>query len=75
MEHLKDILKKTGWTSIIESLIFIALGIILAWKPDQVMAIIAYIIGIVFIVIGIIKMINYVQDKGKSYLFSYELVY
>ena len=75
MEHLKDILKKTGWTSIIESLIFIALGIILAWKPDQVMAIIAYIIGIVFIVIGIIKMINYVQDKGKSDLFNYELVY
>lgn len=75
MEYLKDLLKKSGWMSIIESLIFAVLGIILAWKPNEIMAIISYVIGAIFIIIGAIKIINYIQAKGKSDLYNYELIY
>ena len=34
MESLKKIFKKTGWVSILESLIFAILGIVLVCKPE-----------------------------------------
>ena len=59
MEYLKELLKKSGWMSIVESIIFAILGIVLVCRPDEVMSIIAYIIGAIFIVIGAIKIIIY----------------
>jgi uncharacterized membrane protein HdeD (DUF308 family) len=75
MNYLKELLKKTGWVSIVESLIFAVLGIILVWKPDGIMAVISYLIGAIFIAVGIVKIITYVQTNGKSELFNYELLY
>lgn len=75
MQYLKDLLKKSGWMSIAESLVFAILGIILIWQKDAIMSMIAYILGAVFILLGIIKVINYVQTKSKSDLYNYELVY
>ena len=75
MEYLKNLLKKSGWMSIIESLIFAALGIILVLKPNEIMAMISYIIGAIFITIGVIKIINYIKEKGKSDLYNYELIF
>ncbi len=75
MEYIKGLLKKSGWISIVESIIFIALGIIFILKPDDIMAIIAYIIGGMFIAIGLIKVLNYIQSKGKNDLYNYELIY
>lgn len=75
MQYLKDLLKKSGWMSIAESLVFAILGIILIWQKDAIMSMIAYILGAVFILLGIIKVINYVQAKSKSDLYNYELVY
>lgn len=75
MQYLKDLLKKSGWMSIAESLVFAILGIILIWQKDAIMSMIAYILGAVFILLGIIKVVNYVQTKSKSDLYNYELVY
>ena len=75
MEYLKNLLKKSGWVSIVESLIFAILGIILVWKPNGIMNIISYIIGAIFIVVSIIKILNYFQSNGKNNLFNYELLY
>lgn len=75
MENFKNLLKKTGWISILESLIFAVLGIILVWKSDAVITVISYVIGAIFILVGIVKIINYVQTNGKSDLFNYELLY
>lgn len=75
MQYLKDLLKKSGWMSIAESLVFAILGIILIWQKDAIMSMIAYILGAVFILLGIIKVINYVQTKSKSDLYNYELIY
>lgn len=75
MQYLKDLLKKSGWMSIAESLVFAILGIILIWQKDAIMSMIAYILGAVFILLGIIKVVNYLQAKSKSDLYNYELVY
>lgn len=74
MEHFKSLLKKSGWVSIVESLIFAILGIILIWKPEGIMAVISYIIGAIFISVGVVKIVNYVQAKNSD-LFNYELLY
>ena len=75
MEYLKELLKKSGWISIVESLIFAIIGIMLVYNPTMIMSIIAYIIGGVIIVAGTIKIIKYVQEKGNSDLYNYELIY
>lgn len=75
MQYLKDLSKKSGWMSIAESLVFAILGIILIWQKDAIMSMIAYILGAVFILLGIIKVVNYLQAKSKSDLYNYELVY
>lgn len=75
MEYFKDLLKKSGWTAIVESLVFVVLGIILVSRPETVMSIIAYVIGAIFIAAGVIKIINYIQSNGSSDLYNYELIY
>ena len=74
MEQFKGILKKSGVTSIVESIVFAILGIILIIKPDTVMSIIAYIIGAIFIAAGVIKILSYVHEKGQKDLYNYELI-
>ena len=75
MEYFKVLLKKSGITAIIESTVFAILGIVLICQPETVMAIIAYIIGGIFIAVGVIKILNYISEKGKNDLYNYELVY
>jgi len=75
MEYMKKILKKTGWVSILESIIFAILGIILVYRPVGTVKMITWILGTIFIVIGIFKIITYFISKGKNDFFNYDLVY
>ena len=75
MEYIQKILKKSGTVSIIESIIFAVLGIILIAKPETTVKVISYILGISFILIGAYKIIEYIKEKGKKDLFNYQLVY
>ena len=75
MEYLKEVLKKTGRASIIESIIFAILGIILVCKPVGTIKVITGILGTTFILIGIIKIINYFREKGNNDFFNFDLVY
>lgn len=75
MSSLKSILKKSGWTSILESIVFAILGIILVCKPEGTVKMITLILGTVFIVTGICKIINYFSSKGINDLFNYDLIY
>lgn len=75
MEYIQKILKKTGYVSILESIIFAVLGIVLIAKPEQTIKVISYILGACFILVGIYKIINYVQMKGKNDLYNYHLIY
>ena len=75
MEGLKQLLKKTGWISILESLVFGILGAIVIWKPEETIKVISYVLGIIFITIGVLKIINYFLTKEKYDFYNYDLIY
>ena len=75
MELVEKIFKKSGWISIIESLIFVILGILLIINPEGILKTIAYILGGIFIVVGGYKIFNYFTSKGKYDFFNYDLIY
>ena len=75
MENLKIILKKSGWVSMLESILFAILGIILVCRPEGTVKMITGIIGTIFIVIGFLKIINYFSSNGINDFFNYDLIY
>lgn len=75
MEYLRIALKKTAKSSIIESIIFAILGTILVCKPEGTLKAITWILGSIFIVIGIYKIINYFAKSGKNDFYNFELIY
>lgn len=75
MEYLKEVLKKSGRASIIESIIFAILGIILVCKPEGTVKVITGVLGTIFIIIGIYKIIRYFISKGNNDFYNFELIY
>lgn len=74
MEYLEKMLKKTGIVSIAESIVFIILGIVLVWKADLAIKVISYILGLIFIIVGIFKIIQYFNMHKKNYELIYGLM-
>jgi len=75
MNYVEKIFKKTGWISILESVIFAILGAVLIWNPEGTIKFISYTLGIIFIVAGAYKILTYFLAKGKYDFFNYDLVY
>lgn len=75
MGYIEKIFKKSGWISILESVIFVILGIILIANPEGTVTFVSWILGLIFICTGIYKTINYLSAKGKYDLYNYDLVY
>lgn len=72
---MEQILKKMGWASIITSLIFAIIGLIIAYNPNTTFQIISYVIGALFIAFGVLKILEYFKTKGSYDLYNYELTY
>lgn len=72
---MEQFFKKIGWTSIITSLAFTVLGIIIAYNPNTTFQIISYVLGAILIAYGVLKVIEYFKVKGSYDLYNYELVY
>ncbi|MGN1327695.1 MAG: DUF308 domain-containing protein [Clostridia bacterium] len=75
MEYFEKILKKAGWTSILESVIFAILGAILIWKPEGTIKVISTILGLIFIIIGIARIMAYISTKGKNDFYNNDLIF
>lgn len=75
MEYIKKIFQKSGWISILESIIFAILGVIIIWKPEGTIKTISTILGTIFIVIGVWKVINYFLANGKYDFYNNDLIY
>ena len=74
-EEWKKFLKKSGWTDIVISLVFILFGIMLIARPEYVMSGISLLIGLIFIAIGILKAIDYFStNKTDNYLLAMAIV-
>lgn len=68
-------LKRSSWTDIVISIIFVLFGVLLIAKPDQTLSAISMILGIVFIAMGVLKLIEYYTSETKDdYLLTVALV-
>ena len=76
VEYLDKMLKKTGYISILESIIFIILGGILIWKAETAIKIISVVLGLIFIIMGAGKVIgHFAINKKFVEFYNYELIY
>ena len=68
---LEKILKKSGWSDLLIAVLFILFGIMLIASPEVVTAMISIILGSICIIIGILKLINYIsRGKTEKYLLA-----
>lgn len=72
---MEKFLKKSGWTSILSSIIFAILGIIVICHPETTLKVITGILGAMFIIIGIARIIAYFVAKGNYDFLNYDLIY
>lgn len=71
----KKFLKKSGWTDIIISLIFVFFGIMLISRPEAIVSVISIVLGGIFIVMGILKIVDYYSNgKQDNYLLAIAVV-
>ena len=68
-------LKRSNWTDIVISIVFVLLGILLVVKPNETIAAISTLLGILFITIGVLKLIQYfTSDTKDDYLLAIALI-
>lgn len=72
---MENFLKKTGWVSVITSVAFAVLGLILILNPEGVLNVIFYVLGTIFVIFGIAKVGNYFMSKGKYDIYNYDLAF
>lgn len=72
----KKLLKKSSWTDLIISLIFILLGLMMIARPELVMSTITIILGMICIVKGIFKITDYLAgNKQDNYLLAIAIIF
>lgn len=68
-------LKRSSWTDIIVSIIFVLFGVLLIAKPNETVGAISIILGIVFMVMGVLKLVEYYTSEAKQdYLLTIALI-
>lgn len=65
----KDV-KKSAWSAVIESLALIILGILFIVLQGTIIKVLAYIVGVLFIVKGAFQIINYFVENGQEDFFN-----
>ena len=59
-------LKRTNWTDIVISLLFVILGILLIMKPTEMISVISILLGAILFIIGFLKLVDYFTSKDKE---------
>lgn len=75
VEQMGNDVKKSAWAAITESLVTMALGILLIIWPDVVIKILAYVIGAFFVVKGGYQIVNYFIIKGQNDFLNNNLLF
>lgn len=71
----ENFLKRTNWTDIVISILFVILGALLIVKPTEMMSVISILLGMVLFIIGFLKLVDYFTSKDKEdYLLTMALV-
>lgn len=72
---LEKFLKRSSWIDVIISIIFVLFGALLIVKPNEILDAISMILGIIFISMGVLKLIEYyVSDTKEDYLLTMALL-
>lgn len=72
---MEKFLKKSSWTDIIVSLLFVLFGIILMARPESIMSIISILLGAICIIMGTLKGFEYFSSgKNDNYLLAVAIV-
>lgn len=74
IEKMSDNIKRSAWTSTIESLAILVLGILFVVWPETMIHVVAYVVGIFFLVKGGFQIINYFIDQGQRDFFNNNLL-
>lgn len=72
---VEEFFKKTGIVSIVTSIVFAVLGLILMYNPSQVLTVICYILGAIFIIVGGFKVLAYFMAKGKYNIYNIDFAF
>ena len=68
-------LKRTNWTDIVISILFVIIGALFIIRPIEMMSVISIILGTMLFLIGILKLVDYFTSKDKEdYLLTMALV-
>lgn len=68
-------LKRSNWTDIVISALFLILGILFIAKPTEMMSVISILLGLVLFIMGFLKIVDYFTSKDKEdYLLTMALI-
>ena len=74
VEQVGSDIKKSAWGAVIESLAVLVMGILFIAWPEQMVKIVSYVVGAVFIVRGGFQIINYFIEQGQKDFFNNNLL-
>lgn len=69
-EQVGSNIKKLAWSAVMESLALIILGVLFIVLQDTIVKILAYLIGVFFLVKGGFQIISYYMEKGQNDLLN-----
>ena len=70
VEKVGSDIKKSAWSSIIESLAILVLGVLFIIWPETMIKILAYFVGAFFIVKGGFQVVTYYMQNGQNDFFN-----
>ncbi|MBQ3348203.1 DUF308 domain-containing protein [Candidatus Saccharibacteria bacterium] len=70
LEQVGADVKKMAWTSVLESLAILVLGILFVAWPDVMVQVVSYVVGAIFIAKGAFQIITYFMEKGQRDFFN-----
>lgn len=72
---IEKFLKRSSWTDMVISIIFILFGALLIAKPNETVGAISIILGILFIAMGVLKLVEYyTSDTKEDWLLTVALI-
>ena len=72
---VEKFLKRSNWTDIVISIIFVLFGVLLIAKPEETVGAISIILGILFIAMGVLKLVEYyTSDTKEDWLLTIALI-
>ncbi len=74
VEQIGSDIKKSAWSASIESIALLIIGILFVIWPETMVKVLAYIVGVFFIVKGGNQIINYYMEKGQNDFFNNKLL-